>query len=359
MEAPAFAAPVAAVAAGVAYSRISTGVHYPSDVAVGAVIGAAIASGSAKVWPTVDLEPADARPVFSRTNTEPLPTGDGLVLVVNAASGPTAHQDDLARLVGAFPDMTVRLVDDPTNLDAVLAHVASSAVALGVLGGDGSVGAAAQAALEANVPLAVFPGGTLNHFARDLGVDTIDQAVSAIRDGQLVEVDALTIDGRVFLNTASFGSYADFVEVREDHEPAVGKWPAGVFALLKVMFESEPFEVKINGATQRIWTIFIGNCAYDPPGFVPATRARLDDGVFDVRIVDGTRSWARLRLFSALVAGRLPFSKVYTRKLVSELRIELPGATSMLAADGEIFNGDSSFVVKKAPARLRTFAPHT
>jgi membrane-associated phospholipid phosphatase len=43
VEAPEVAAPLSAVAAVVAYSRVHTGVHYPGDVIVGSLVGAVIA----------------------------------------------------------------------------------------------------------------------------------------------------------------------------------------------------------------------------------------------------------------------------------------------------------------------------
>lgn len=358
MEAPAIAAPISALAAAVAYSRITTGVHYPSDVIAGTAIGAAVAAATTKIWPRTDPTPAAARFAQVRFVTEPSPSGAGLVIVINAAAGSSADESDLQNLEDAFPDATVVRVADPSILDAEFRRVATDAVALGVLGGDGTISAAATAAIEAEIPLVVFPGGTLNHFARDLGVDSIDDAISAVRHGHLVEVDAATIDGRLFLNTASFGSYPAFVEAREKHENSIGKWPAMVIALIDVLLNSEPVEADLNGSRRRIWMIFIGNCAYDPPGFAPASRPRLDDEKFDVRIVDGNEPNARLRLIAAVLTGQLARSSIYTRELVDELHITTATDSATLAADGETFAGNGTFTVTKMSTRLRTYAPH-
>jgi undecaprenyl-diphosphatase len=43
------AVPIRLLAAGVAYSRVHTGVHYPGDVVVGSVIGAGTAAVVAAV----------------------------------------------------------------------------------------------------------------------------------------------------------------------------------------------------------------------------------------------------------------------------------------------------------------------
>ncbi len=360
MEAPAMAAPVAALAAGVAYSRITTGVHYPSDVIAGAAIGAAVASATTKIWPRVDPNPARVTPTPSRFVIEPSPTGGGLVVVVNSASGSAAHSTELEKIESALPDATIHHIEDPSELQSAFddAARAEGTIALGALGGDGTIGAAAAAAHDAGVPLVVFPGGTLNHFARDLGVSTIDEAIEAVQNGQLVEVDVATIDDRMFLNTASFGSYSEFVEAREKHEDKLGKWPAVVLALVNVLRHGEPIEAELNGSRRKIWMIFIGNCAYDPPGFAPAHRDHLDDRLFDVRIIDGTDPHARLRLIGAILTGRLGRSRVYTRELVDELRISTSNSITSLAADGETFQGNGTFVVTKLAHRLRTFAPH-
>jgi undecaprenyl-diphosphatase len=51
IEAPALAVPLGGLAAGVAMSRVATGVHYPSDVAAGAMVGAGAALLTRRCWP--------------------------------------------------------------------------------------------------------------------------------------------------------------------------------------------------------------------------------------------------------------------------------------------------------------------
>jgi membrane-associated phospholipid phosphatase len=52
IELPESALVLGPLAAAVAFSRIYTGVHYPSDVAVGLVIGTSVALISTRTWPT-------------------------------------------------------------------------------------------------------------------------------------------------------------------------------------------------------------------------------------------------------------------------------------------------------------------
>jgi undecaprenyl-diphosphatase len=351
--------PLGALAAAVACSRVYNGVHYPTDVAVGAAIGIGVAIGTMKVWPLTDYSAATARPVLTAVDNPSgvADGGTGMAIVVNPAAQ-SGRGDDLTDTIReALPSARVVVVDDAAALDAALREAASSADALGIVGGDGSINAAVAIAIEHDVALAVFPGGTLNHFARDLGVASIDDTIDAIRAGRLVAVDVGTIDGKPFVNTASFGSYAKLVEAREQLENTIGKWPALIVALVRVLRRYEPLDVTIDGRPHRIWMIFIGNCAYDPPGFVPAARSRLDDGLFDVRIVDGTEPWARTKLMTALLAGTLARSKVYTRQLVTNISFSTPSKAESLAADGEVFEGNGDLVIEKAPKRLRVYAP--
>ena len=72
----------------------------------------------------------------------------------------------------------------------------------------------AQVAAEHDVPFMVISAGTRNHFALDLGLDRDDPArcLDALRDGVEARIDLGDINGRPFVNNASFGAYAEIVE---------------------------------------------------------------------------------------------------------------------------------------------------
>ena len=116
-------------------------------------------------------------------------------------------------------------------------------------GGDGTDQRGGRAWPRPARPLLVVPGGTLNHFAHALGLETIADAAAAVRDGRVVAVDRAVIDGHTFLNTASIGSYIDLVDAREKLEDRIGKWPAVVVALVQVLRHSEP----VRGGARRRW----------------------------------------------------------------------------------------------------------
>src|SRR3712207_4166950 len=110
----------------------------------------------------------------------------------------------------------VALLDRPGTDVQQLARdaLARGADLLGVAGGDGTQALVAQVAAEHDVPFLVVSAGTRNHFALDLGLDREDPArcLDALRDGVEARIDLGEINGRIFVNNASFGAYAEIVE---------------------------------------------------------------------------------------------------------------------------------------------------
>jgi diacylglycerol kinase family enzyme len=110
----------------------------------------------------------------------------------------------------------VALLDRPGTDVQQLARdaLARGADLLGVAGGDGTQALVAQVAAEHDVPFLVISAGTRNHFALDLGLDRRDpsRCLDALRDGVEARIDLGEINGRTFVNNASFGAYAEIVE---------------------------------------------------------------------------------------------------------------------------------------------------
>ena len=355
MEAPLLAGPVGVLAAGVAYGRVHTGVHYPGDVAAGLVLGGAAAVAVKRVWP--------ARP--RRTQAEPvmvaapaLPDGDGLVLVINLGGGSADTADEVEKaLAERLPRAEVVRTED---VEQALRSAARRATVLGVMGGDGTVNCAAGIALEAGVPLAVVPGGTLNHFAGELGVTSVDDVITALHNGTAVRVSVGSAsadgEGLYFLNTFAVGVYPEVVQERERLEDRWGKWPAMAIAATRVLRQAECLELTIDGAPRRVWMLFAGNGRYHPHGFAPTWRERMDDAVIDVRVVDADARLARTRLVAALLTGRLGQSLVYEDRIVGRLPVSA-GRPLRIARDGESHDGPTHLLLRAAGRPLVVYRP--
>lgn len=354
-EVPALAGPLAALATLVGYSRIRSGAHRPSDVAAGAALGAGAGLLTRRLWPVAPHEPAHVRTALTPADVEPSPRGGGLIVVVNPSAGSSGRAGEELR--DELPEAEVVEMEEGDDLREALEKAAGRGCAIGVAGGDGSINTAASIAADTGKPLFVVPGGTLNHFAYALGLESIADAARAVKEGRAVSVDRAVIDGQTFVNTASIGSYVDLVDAREKLEDRIGKWPAVVVALVKVLRQSRPIQLELDGERRRVWMIFIGNCRYQPSGFAPSWRERLDDGQLDVRIVDGTRPWSRARLLLSVMTGRLARCGAYEQRFVRSMTVKSLDGRLRLARDGETFDGPEEFIIAKADEPLRVYVP--
>jgi diacylglycerol kinase family enzyme/membrane-associated phospholipid phosphatase len=361
LQSPAIGVPIAVVAAAVAYSRVHTGVHYPSDVVVGAAIGAGTAVVLRRAWPV-----PPERPAAARATTREIPDvsdGTGLVLVVNDDAG-SGGADDVVRLVSErLPAAEVVVADDGTDVVKCLRETAQRARVLGVAGGDGTVAAAATVAVAEDVPLAVFPAGTLNHFAHELGIDSPDDTIEALVRGDAAEVVLASAaengEDLLFLNTFSLGVYPELVQRRERRERWLGKWAALGVALVEVLHQAEPREIEIDGETRVVWLLFAGNGRYHPAGFAPSWRERLDDDCVDVRIVDADKPLGRSRLVLAVLSGTLGRCRVYEARVVDRMKLRLGKQGQRMARDGETQPAPDELVLRPASRRLVVYRPAT
>ncbi|MEV3859369.1 diacylglycerol kinase family protein [Streptomyces sp. NPDC050095] len=361
LESPRMAILLLPVAAGVAAARVRSGAHAPGRVLVDVTLGVGIAAATCRWWPLRRDEPAaGARPGLP---VPALPCGEGLVVVVNSDAGGGVPAD--AELCTLLPKADVRLCGAGEDLHTVLrqatAYVSAHGGALGVVGGDGTVNAAAVLAADNRLPLAVFPGGTLNHFAADLGLPTLKDTAEAVEAGRggAVDLGRITGDGTstYFLNTFSIGVYPELVRAREAREASLGKWPALAIGMLRVLADGSPIDVTVDGQPRRLWLLFAGNSRYDPPGFAPSYRPTLDDGLLDLRLVDGKHPFARTRLVTAFLTGTLARSRVYQETTAVRLRIDGVGRAGDYTRDGEVSPACDTLVLDKRVRALTMYLP--
>ncbi|WP_024818818.1 bifunctional phosphatase PAP2/diacylglycerol kinase family protein [Arthrobacter sp. 31Y] len=364
---PAIGVALAPIAVGVAYSRVHTGAHWPSDVVLGSALGAGAALVTRKWWPARTPEPTPRR---TPAQVPAIHDGEGLSIAVNAMGGSyTAETGEL--LKGIFPKAYIREIAEGEDIAAEIEAAATreGTVALGVWGGDGTVGTAAAAAVEHSLPLLVLPGGTLNHFARDLGTNSIDSAIDAATKGHAASVDL----GRVviqrglpdlpetselaMLNTASVGVYPNLVRRRERLQPALGKPLAGLVASLRTFGVNSPTTLTVDGVKHKLWILYLGRGRYYPRDHAPLRRPVVDDGVLDIRMITADEPFARARLLWAVVTGTVAASKVTHLTEATEITVEAIGQPLVLAVDGEPKPGVRSATFSIKARELTVYSP--
>ncbi len=189
----------------------------------------ALASGAAWLLAALSaraaLAPDPAEWQMPELPAEP-PAAHPFLIMNPRSGGGKVAKFDLKRKAEDF-GAKVFLMDSPGRVDvARVAHqaVADGADLLGVAGGDGTQALVAAVAAEYGIPFVVVTAGTRNHFALDLGLDRDDPAagLSALNDGVDVRVDLGSVDGRTFVNNASFGAYAEVVQTQAYRDDKVG-----------------------------------------------------------------------------------------------------------------------------------------
>ncbi len=238
-------------------------------------------------------------------------------------------------------------------------------------GGDGTVSAAAAAAVEHSLPLLVLPGGTLNHFARDTGTGSLKEAVAAATKGEAAQADVgiVTVERGlagnpetaelIMVNTASVGLYPDLVRRREQLQPALGKPLAGVVAMFRTFAVGTPTTLTVDGTRHKVWIAYVGRGRYYPRDHAPLLRPVLDDGVLDIRMITADESFARLRLLWSVLTGTVATSRITHLREATEVRIESEGSPMALAVDGEALAGVRSVLVRVEPRALTYYSPRS
>jgi diacylglycerol kinase family enzyme len=144
------------------------------------------------------------------------------VLFVNRASGGgKADRADLAERARELGIEPVVLTPGADLRGLAERAAADGAGALGMAGGDGSLGVVASVARDHALPFVCVPAGTRNHFARDLGVAPDDLVAALDAFGEALEgwIDLGEVNGRLFLNNVSLGIYGTAVQ-RETYRDA-------------------------------------------------------------------------------------------------------------------------------------------
>jgi diacylglycerol kinase family enzyme len=290
-----------------------------------------------------------------------------LPVIVNPQSGAGFTTADRERLEQLFREAgaqaCVHLADG--NANHVAQQLARERPPLIVAaGGDGTVSAVASALVDTPIPLAVLPSGTLNHFARDIGVP--EDPAAAVRialGGKARAVDVGEVNGRIFINNAGIGLYPTIVRRREKQQRRLGrgKWHAMLWAMHAVL-RSHPFldlTITLDGAEQRRRTpfVFVGNNPYQMEGFMIGLRERLDTGVLSVYLSHRRGRLGLLLLAMRALFGRLLQAHDFEAASVSELRIESRHTRLLVATDGEVSAADMPLVFRIRPRALRVMTP--
>ena len=208
---------------------------------------------------------------------------------------------------------------------------------VGVAGGDGSIRSVVEVLLERSptTPLLARPEGTRNHFARDLGLPELDDAVEAATSGHTRQVDAVKVNEAWFVNNSSIGVYPRLVAHRESRESHLPKGLAAIVAAWHQLRAGRRVAVTVDDEPVVAWAVFVGNNCYGESLRDRTGRDRIDEGVLDLRIARADRTFSRLRIFGAVLFGRVERSPLIDRRSCASVVLDT-GHETQVALDGEV-----------------------
>jgi diacylglycerol kinase family enzyme len=289
-----------------------------------------------------------------------------LTVILNArARGVDAERiEDVKR---AFEEARVpvrfELVCDGADLADRAARFARRDRVIVAAGGDGTASAVASAAVETGAIFGVIPLGTLNHFARDVGIPpNVEDAAKVVAAGYVRHLDVGDVNGRIFLNNASVGLYPRLVWERErEQRHGRAKWTAFGIALVRTWRRYRTLVVRltVDGRehTRRTPFVFVGNNEYVAEGLHLGARDRLDRGRLSLYVAPRRGRFEILALPFQAVAGRLSADEKFESFLAGDVSIETARSRISVALDGEVAVLAPPLQCRTRPGVLRTIVP--
>lgn len=290
-------------------------------------------------------------------------------VIVNARSGPDGNTDDAGDIEAAFREHGMKVQVTVMQPDHDIARTVDTALADGARllvagGGDGTINAVASRLLDKDTTYGVLPLGTLNHFARDLGIPfEIDKAVAVIAGDHANTVDVGQVNDRIFLNNSSIGLYPRIVSEREHAQKrlGIGKWPALIRATWNALRHPSSFNavVCVDGQELHRHTpfIFVGNNAYVMEGFGIGKRPRLDAGLLSLYVLRPKTAFGLLSLGFRALFGIGSHIDDFESFEATDFRVESDRPSIMVATDGEVNPMPTPVQYRIRPKSLRVLAP--
>lgn len=284
-----------------------------------------------------------------------VPAEPGFVVVINPHSGEHALAETRQLLAAVFVEAGREHEFAPSRLDGAdvqavcdwaARRARESGGVLVAVGGDGTLNAAAGAALAHGCAMGVIPQGTFNYFGRTHGIP--QEAVAAARallraTAQPVQVGL--VNGHPFLVNASLGLYPQLLQDREAYKQQLGRrrWVAMLSALVTLFEWRRQLTLEIESEGEKVVlrtpTLFVGNnrLQLEQTGIEPEVARRVGEGRLAAIVLRPIGTAAMLGLVLRGALGRLGEAEQVHSVALRSLTVRPWGARRVkLATDGEV-----------------------
>lgn len=292
-----------------------------------------------------------------------------VALVLNGASGKADGHANQDMIREKLTPHVKEFVPYPVSNGADIPKAAQRAVQDGAdvviaLGGDGTQSAVAGALAGTGSVMGVLPGGTFNYFARELAVgETLEQALDTLIKGEVRQMDVGDVNGRVFLNNASFGVYPKILERREAIYKRWGRSRIAAYwsALVTLWEMRDPMHlwVTLDGKRQEFHTplAFVARSAYQLENMGLEGAEAIRAGKLVLFLAKGHGPRQLIVAGFRLVLGKSARGQDFDLLVADEIEIDSRQPRRLLAFDGEKERATGPFKLRVQRDALRVIVP--
>jgi YegS/Rv2252/BmrU family lipid kinase len=243
-----------------------------------------------------------------------------------------------------------------------LAHAAAARGVRLVMawGGDGTINEVASALAFGDVPLGIIPAGSGNGLATELGISRRpERAIAHALHAESRRIDVGELAGRLFVNIAGVGIdahvAAQFNAADNPRRGLAGYTRVAGRALTSYRPSVYRITTPAGQAEVRALLVTVANAAQWGNGARIAPGARVDDGLFDLVVIEETsRFWTVCQL-PRLFNGTVSRIRGCTISRVPDVTIESDQPLTF-HVDGEPVRGGTTLQARMHPGALKVVA---
>lgn len=277
-----------------------------------------------------------------------------VVLIYNPKSGGEYTLQALKRMLKHY-DVTVDYSFTVKQLGSrKLKELINKGVIVMAVGGDGTLNSVAGLVVSTKSRLLPMPGGTFNHFVRDLGMSVkMEENLAALKQAKTIKIDVAEVNGEVFLNNSNLGLYPFSLIERKKAKKIIGKWPAAILSAFDQIVSFRRHKLKIDGETVHSPFVFVGNNIYDTSSSLVPQRSNLSDGLLTTMVASSSSRLALARAIFAVMRGDVSHRDDFVIQQRTELSIYSPKPRLLVSLDGEVKNLDTPLHYRIRPKVLK------
>lgn len=280
-----------------------------------------------------------------------------VVLVHNIKSG---AEYELEQLMGIFKHHSV-MVEESFTISQLkdkryVAHLKRGAT-VATVGGDGTINAVAYTLLGTPARLLPLPGGTFNHFVRDIGSPlSLELALENLTVAREQMVDVAYVNDRLFLNNSNLGLYPFSLHERKVLKKYTGKYIAAVVSAFDQFSRFKRRQLIIDGIRVRSPFVFIGNGKYDIAANLIPARHDMASSTLTVMLSSATSRRGLVAGLAAVIKGDTSSRRDFSVEYRSSLTIESSHKSLSVSLDGEVIKLSPPLQYRVEPKAIKVLA---